>query len=184
MSDATLNRLDALSAEGDATFRMDEDAFRVFYDRTARPLKGFLSRLTGDAQRADDLLQETYYRFLRAGADYASDDHQRHALYRIAINVARDAHRRDRRRGGEVPLGPATEAQARGDGTDLLGARADLARAMRRLSSRERELLLLAYSYGWSHVDIARALDLKAGSIKPLLWRARQRLKTLLGGRS
>ena len=67
----------------------------------------FLSRLTGDPQRADDLLQETYYRFLRAGAEYESDDHQRHALYRIAINVARDAHRRDRRRGGEVPLGPA-----------------------------------------------------------------------------
>jgi RNA polymerase sigma-70 factor (ECF subfamily) len=42
---------------------MGEDEFRSFYERTARPLWSYLSRLTGDRQKADDLLQETYYRF-------------------------------------------------------------------------------------------------------------------------
>ena len=41
---------------------MDEEAFRLFYQRTSRSLWAYLSRMSGDRQLADDLLQETYYR--------------------------------------------------------------------------------------------------------------------------
>jgi len=44
---------------------MDEETFRAFYDRTARPVWSYLARITGDRALADDLLQESYYRFLR-----------------------------------------------------------------------------------------------------------------------
>ena len=47
---------------------MGEDEFRAFYERTARPLWAYLSRITGDRQQADDFLQEAYYRFYRAAA--------------------------------------------------------------------------------------------------------------------
>jgi RNA polymerase sigma-70 factor (ECF subfamily) len=58
--------------------------------------------------------------------------------------------------------------------------RVDLSRAMARLKPRERELLWLAYAQGSSHQEIAATLRLKTSSIKALLFRARQRLATML----
>ena len=40
---------------------MGDDEFRAFYERTARPLWAYLSRLCGDPYKADDFLQEAYY---------------------------------------------------------------------------------------------------------------------------
>ena len=48
---------------------MDEELFRAFYDRTAKALWAYLAHVTGDHYAADDLLQETYYRFLRTNID-------------------------------------------------------------------------------------------------------------------
>src|SRR5438477_538386 len=92
-----------LDTQVGAATRMDEESFRAFYDRTARPVWAYLVRITGDSQLADDLLQETYYRFYRAGSTYESESHRRNSLFRIATNLARDAGRR-RRRGIDVPL--------------------------------------------------------------------------------
>src|SRR5215471_18909027 len=78
---------------------MDEDTFRGFYERTARGVWAYLARLTGDRHLADDLLQETYYRFLRAPTHHATEAHRRNSLYRIATNLARDSHRRSVVRG-------------------------------------------------------------------------------------
>src|SRR4051812_43980330 len=77
-----------------ADFVMDEDAFRAFYDRNARGVWAYLARVAGDRQIADDLLQETFYRFLRAAAPHHDETHRRNSLYLIATNVARDARRR------------------------------------------------------------------------------------------
>jgi RNA polymerase sigma-70 factor (ECF subfamily) len=68
MRDLTLSDIEQLRAqtrESDVVLEMDEEAFRAFYDRTARMLLGYLSRVTGDRQLADDLLQETNYRRAR-----------------------------------------------------------------------------------------------------------------------
>ena len=80
-----------------AGFVMDEETFRAFYERTARGIWAYLARITGDRQLADDLLQETFYRFLRTaathGAIHDTEAHRRNSLYRIATNLARDARR-------------------------------------------------------------------------------------------
>src|SRR5215208_4510736 len=73
---------------------MGEDEFRAFYERTARPLWSYLSRITGDPHEADDVLQEAYYRFFRAGAHHESEAHRRNSLFQIATNLVRDAARR------------------------------------------------------------------------------------------
>ncbi len=78
----------------DALPAMSEEDFYSFYERTARPLWSYLARITGEPQRADDLLQEAYYRFYRAGARHDSAAHRRNSLFQIATNIVRDAARR------------------------------------------------------------------------------------------
>jgi RNA polymerase sigma-70 factor, ECF subfamily len=182
---ADIDRPHAEAADADAVFEMDEDTFRAFYDRTARALWAYLSRMTGSPDLADDLLQETYYRFLRAQAPHQSDAHRRNSLFRIATNLARDGRRRDRR-GRLVALpdgdGPAPELRADSDVAGDAQRRTDLARAMARLKPREREMLWLAYGQGSTHRDIAGVLGVKAGSVRLLLFRARHKLAVMLRG--
>ena len=190
MRDVTISDIDRLRADAvaaDTVFEMDEDAFRALYDRTARALWAYLSRLTGSPDLADDLLQETYYRFLRARGTYESDAHRRNSLFRIATNLARDR----RRHGHQVRLvelpdghGPAPELQADVDVAGDAERRTDLGRAMARLRPREREMLWLAYGQGSTHRDIAGTLGVKAESVRLLLFRARQKLAELLRGNS
>ena len=66
------------------------------------------------------------------------------------------------------------------DAAEHAARRVDLSRAMARLKPRERELLWLAYAQGSSHQEIAATLRLKTSSIKALLFRARQRLASVL----
>jgi RNA polymerase sigma-70 factor (ECF subfamily) len=191
MRDVTLSELERLGAETarrEEAFHMDEDTFRVFYERTARPVWAYLSRMTGEPRLADDLLQEAYYRFLRAGVAHESDAHRRNYLFRIATNLVHDLRRRPRP--DNVSIGSGRDGIDRADPrasevASGAAARVDLDRAMARLKPREREMLWLAYAQGSSHQEIAQALGLKTASIKLLLFRARRRLAALLreGGR-
>lgn len=183
MRELTLSDIDRLRAQHDAADNalvMDEEAFHAFYARTARILRAYLSRMTGDSHLAEDLLQDTYYRFLRARAHYESEEHRRNSLFRIASNIVRDHHRRQR---GNRALTEADELTLAGaeDGTRTERG-ADVRRAMLRLRTRDRELLWLAYAQGSTHREIAASLGLKTGSIKLLLFRARRRLAALLRG--
>ena len=160
---------------------MGDDEFRLFYERTARPLWAYLTRITGDRHRAEDLLQEAYYRVYRAGTRYESESHRRNSLFQIATNLVRDAARRGKRY-EEVPLedeGPlpvtrAVDTQA--------AARTDLAKGLQQLEPVQRELLWLAYAEGASHDEIAEVLGVRSISVRTLLLRARRKLAAVLGG--
>ena len=183
-----IERLEAVRAE-DIRFEMDEEAFRSFYDRTARALWAYLSRLTNDPAQADDLLQETYYRFLRAKAAHESEAHRRHSLFRIATNLARDAHRRHTadplRHAGDADsesLGLVASASAPAPDAHIHGRAksANVRRALLQLAPRDRAMLWLAYAYGSSHREIAEAVGVKTPSVKQLLFRARKKMAALL----
>jgi RNA polymerase sigma-70 factor (ECF subfamily) len=184
MRETTLTELQRIAADSetaDVAFHMDEDTFRGFYDRTSRALWSYLSRVTGDRQLAEDLLQETYYRFLRASTQYESEAHRRNSLFHIATNLVRDA----RRRTMPMQLFESADIAALQVDDDLAQRterRTDLERAMAHLKPRDRMMLWLAYAQGESHKDIAATLGLKTGSIKLLLFRARRKLAGLLRG--
>jgi RNA polymerase sigma-70 factor (ECF subfamily) len=169
-------RLQAEADAADVALAMDEDAFRAFYDRTSGALWGYLSRISGDRQVADDLLQESYYRLLKTTVAFESDTHRRNYLYRIATNLVRDSRRSPRPLFDEAVEMADVAAPAAADPD----ARTDVRRALGRLKPRERAMLWLAYANGSSHAEIADVLGLKTGSIKLLLFRARRKLAVTL----
>jgi RNA polymerase sigma-70 factor (ECF subfamily) len=165
----------------DVALAMDEEAFRAFYEETSRSLWAYLLRITGNRQLAEDLLQESYYRVLRARRSYENNLHRRNSLFRIATNLAIDTRRK--------PAGLALldtghhQVVAGGPNVDDVAVeKTDVQRALARLKPRERSLLWLAYAHGASHREIAHVLGLKTGSIKLLLFRARRKMARLLGG--
>lgn len=191
MSEARIDaieRLDVLAA-ADGAFAMDECAFTAFYERTARPLRAYLVRASGDRRAADDLLHEAYYRLLRAQVVFEGEDHRRHYLFRIAANLVRDGYRRETTRAevamaaDDALLDASSERQA-----DRAVEKLDLHRALSQLSPRERSLLWMAYVDGQSHEELAASHGVKRTSLKTLLHRARRRLQLLLstgrGGQS
>ena len=190
MHDMTFTDLHCSPAESAEAAPMDEEEFRAFYERTSRPLWAYLVRITGDRQEADDILQEAYYRFYRAGAAHTDETHRRNSLFQIATNIVRDAARRSKRRedvtlvseddaaAADIPAGRASTPERQAT------VRTDLARAMKQLEPVQREMLWLAYAQGASHEEIAEVLGLRTISIKTLLLRARRKLAGLLEARA
>lgn len=164
---------------------MDEESFRAFYTRTARPLWAYLVRVSGDRALADDLLQETYCRFFTSRAPEMTDAHRKNYLFRIALNLLRDHWRRNRNQ--PVFLAEPEEAENLEARPSSAPAAAGLERgpelgsALERVKPRERELLWLAYVEGFSHKEIAEMTGLRAASLRPMLFRARKTLARLLG---
>ena len=159
---------------------MDEESFRIVYERTARPLWAYLARTSGNPVLADDLLQECYCRFLSLANPPQGDAHRRNYLFRIATNLLRD-HWRAERRHGETAL-ENTDLPSQDHEMANVPLRSDLGQALAKLKPRERQLLWLAYAEGASHKEIAKTSGMKEASIRPLLFRARKKLLALLGG--
>ena len=152
---------------------MDEAKFEAFYRKTARPVWAYIFRMTGDPSAADDLLQKTFYRFLRSNPPISDEDHLRHYVFKTATNLVFDHYREMKRHGehtSEMPEGVTMQ-------DDL---RHDMMRAFAELKPQDRALLWLAHVEGSSHEEIADALGLKTRSIKVMLFRARKRLAAVL----
>jgi RNA polymerase sigma-70 factor, ECF subfamily len=182
VSPRALSAADLLEAT-EGAFQMDEAAFTVFYQQTSRPLWVFLTRACGDPLLADDLLQDAYYRVLRSGTTFESDDHRRHYLFRVAANLVRDHRRRPavtRQVTSACEMDRLDERTTHG--AERAAAKIDLERALSRLSTRERGLVRDAYVEGASHAELAVRHGLTRGSLRVLLHRARRKLHVLLGG--
>ena len=145
---------------------------RAFYDHTARPLWAYLVRISGDRDLADDLLQESYCRFLSAQLPEMNQAESKNYLFRIATNLMSDRWRQNKWVTTVDEVEQATE--------NHLEARTQVRQAFQRLKPRERQLLWLAYVEGLSHGEIAGITGLRAASIRLLLFRARRRLAEVL----
>lgn len=181
--DNVITQMNAAAVDSLAEPLMDEEAFTAFYQRTARQVWAYLARISGSSTLADDLLQESYVRFLTAAAPWSDGEVAcRRYLFRIATNLMRDHWRRPQ----ATPLEDVPEATLPSFtmATDRIDYEALLEPALMRLKPRERQLLWLAYAEGYNHKEIAAITGLRATGIRLLLFRARQKLARLLRQRN
>ncbi len=154
-------------------------------------MHGFLLRICGASDIADDLLQETFVRLVRTIDTYQHDGRFAAWLYRIAANLARDHLRRTRRRGvpvtldrvgadGDLAIGlePVDDRAERPDET-LSGHedRRRLTAALDQLSEMDREILLLRHYSELPFGEIASLLGIPLGTALARAHRALARLK-------
>jgi RNA polymerase sigma-70 factor (ECF subfamily) len=154
------------------TAPMTEQQFQLVYDATSGPILGYLVAVTNRRDVAEDLLQETYTRFLSHHRALLDPTDTRRYLFRIATNLLRDRWRK----GDATPYPDPPEPSHTTD----LDISIDVRAALQSLKPRERELLWLAYVDGMSHNEIAAATGLQSLSVRLLLYRARKKAAALL----
>jgi RNA polymerase sigma-70 factor (ECF subfamily) len=153
---------------------MNETEFESFYNAHSRPLQAYIRRIAGSAEIADDLVQESFMRFI--GASLRSNDNEKAYLYRIATNLTYDYFRRNSREMKRQTNLASNEEPA----YEPFAAEGEMARVFDKLNLQERALLWLAYVEGHQHNEIAAMLNLKPLSVRVLLFRARRKLAALL----
>ena len=153
--------------------QMGHAEFEAFYASTARTLHGYLCRLSGDSGAADEVLQETYIRMLNAPT---MDELPRKAyLYTTATNLLRDRWRKLKR---EQKLWEMSELTERVH--QKLNLPLDMASVFDHLSAKERAILWLAHVEEMSHQEIGAILGVKEKSVRVMVFRAREKAKSLL----
>jgi RNA polymerase sigma-70 factor (ECF subfamily) len=159
---------------------MDSEAFAAFYERSARPLWAYLARVSADPALADDLMQESFVRFLCAARPELwlaeGEVAARRYLFRIATNLlATIGAGRLRAR-----LKSCRKSYLRCRTLGQSDSQAMLGPALAQLRPRDRQLLWLAHAEGYSHREIAQITGLASASIRLLLFRARRKIARLL----
>lgn len=156
---------------------MNDEEFASFYGRSAPSLRAYLWRVSGDAALADDLMQESYLRFLCSSHPQDGEVACRRYLFRIATNLLRDYWRKPAHTSLEdAPEEFVTAAVDSG----RIESRALLGPALAKMKPRERQLLWLAHAEDYTHREIAEITGLGATSIRLLLFRARRKMAKLL----
>jgi RNA polymerase sigma-70 factor, ECF subfamily len=143
----------------------DVDAFGAVVRRWQRPVARFLARLVGTDAAVADLTQEVFLRAHRAVERYREEGAFSTWLYRIALNLARDAARRARKTPAPLPL----EVPAR-DAADDSWERRELAQtvgqALAELPEPHREVLVLRHYEGLNFEQMSRLLGVPASTLK------------------
>lgn len=168
------------SAAGEEPAFMTEEAFAEFYRQTVRPLHVYLARASGSDTLAEDLVQESYLRFLGARVPWKGGaDACRRYLFRIGTNLLRDHWRRPGTSSLEDLPDRALPSEESG-AIDRMDSEALLAAAFRHLRPIERQLLWLAHAEGCSHREIADITRLGRPRIRLTLFRSRHKLAQAL----
>lgn len=151
---------------------------RVLYDEHAAALWRYALRLTGDAARAEDVVQETLLRAWRHPEVSADPNRLPRAwLYTVARNLVIDERRsaRFRNEAGTPDLVKVADSVTAGtaaagpDEVDTALDRLLISTALSELSEDHRAVIRRAYYQGWSTAQIAADLGIAEGTVKSRL---------------
>jgi RNA polymerase sigma-70 factor (ECF subfamily) len=156
----------------------DREAQHELYARTSQRIYRLLERMTGSADAAFDLAQDTYLRAFTRISQFDGRSAIATWLYRIAVTEALQFLRRAKRMGAPLAAEAADLVQPnRHNGIVQL----DVRDALAALDPGDRAVLLLRYQEGLDYRAIAQALDCAEGTVGSRLSRARDRIREMLG---
>ncbi|MBI3182196.1 MAG: RNA polymerase sigma factor [Myxococcales bacterium] len=161
----------------------DARAFEVLVRRHRTPVFNFILRFTGQKQRAEDLLQETWLKVVRSASEYEPKARFTTWVYTIARNLCVDSARKESYRQADS-LDAPVRAGDEGDGRllgellpDVGGAdpergahnarlRPLLERALLSLPEEQREVFILREYAGVQFKDIAQVTGVPENTVK------------------
>jgi len=160
----------------------DQNALAEIYDLYSDALFAYAFKHVGKSQVAEDLVAETFSRFLKAlERGGGPKEYLRAYLYRITHNLIIDSYRRE-----PPPPLKLEEELISEEGADPITIMADLEdadrvrNALRLITPEQSQVITLRFLEGWSGPEIAQAMDKSLGSIKALQHRGLAALQRIL----
>ena len=157
----------------------DKRAFETLFDRYRESVWRFFRRRVPDAQRSEELTQETFLAVLKGADRYEPRESFRSYLFGIGFNLL-SASRREARREAATTLDDVDVAAPGSDATAVLWVR----QALAELEGDEREVLMLREYDQLSYTEIATLMGVAVGTVRSRLFRARMALRDKLVGQA
>ena len=174
----------------------DQSAFDELWLKYEQRVYNHCMRMVGNEAESQDLAQDVGIKVIRNIKNYEHTYAFYTWLYRITVNCCIDFLRKKRRRAQEISLTPNGDDESGDqvrehsipdetfvpDKTLLNRELSDVMnRAIGQLSEKLRAIIVLKEVDGFSYEEIADILECSRGTVKSRLFRARERLKELLG---
>jgi RNA polymerase sigma factor (sigma-70 family) len=161
----------------------DNRAYGYLYDNYAAALNGIILPIVKDGETANDVLQEIFVNVWKKIDFY---DASKGRLFTWLLNIARNAAI-DKVRSKSFKNTQATVSLPDGNEANIAGAvlqpNADLIglkKVLNKLKDEYRQLIDLSYFQGFTHDEIAKALNIPLGTVKTRIRTALIQLKTML----
>ena len=154
----------------------DRLAGRALYDTHAPRVYSLAYRMSGDAEKAREVTQDTFIRAFSRLSQFRGDAAFFTWLHRIVVTVVSNARRSEVRFGREVALDEANSIEVATPEADP-DLKDCIARAVDRLSDAYRTTLIMHDIEGYTHAEIAGILGVPEGTSKSRLSAARAQLR-------
>jgi RNA polymerase sigma-70 factor, ECF subfamily len=158
----------------------DRTAARALYDANASRVYRLVHRLCGDDDLAQDLTQEVFIKAFAQLRNFRGDSALSTWLHRIAVTVTMNGMRKVKRfRERETDVDESLPTT--GDGSpDQVDLRQRVAAAIDALPEIYRTTIIMHDIEGYTHMEIAEALQVAEGTCKSRLSHARAQLRRVL----
>jgi RNA polymerase sigma-70 factor (ECF subfamily) len=159
----------------------DRSAFETLYEENVRRVYALSYRMTGDAQRAEELTQDVFVRAWQKLGSFRGQSAFSSWLHPLTVNVVYSEARARRRREARITTTDDLTPFDRGTGGRTGAPGVDLERALAGLPAGAREVFVLHDVYGYKHEEIGEMTGIASGTSKAQLHRARRLLREALG---